>query len=132
MTKDQPRLVALLELLSTAHKQQFYKPVILCAAASKDMSVIGHLHVVQALARLLPDFWVADSELMAIALLSDMGAGAKDKGKQKEGTQVTWGMLKMGQCVLALQLIEDMRKRVKAKKELNSVRPRSLCCACHA
>ncbi|KZV78348.1 hypothetical protein EXIGLDRAFT_783962 [Exidia glandulosa HHB12029] len=75
------------------------------------MTVIGHLHVLQALARLLPDFWIGDAELMAIALLSDNSAPPKG-GKRR-----SWGATKVGQCVLALQIIEDMRKRHKAKAE---------------
>ncbi|KZV78431.1 hypothetical protein EXIGLDRAFT_33875 [Exidia glandulosa HHB12029] len=108
---DQPKLVQLLEHLSSSHKQLFYKPVILCAAATKDMTVIGHLHVLQALARLLPDFWIGDAELMAIALLSDNSAPPKG-GKRR-----SWGATKVGQCVLASQIIEDMRKRSEAKAE---------------
>ncbi|EJD42007.1 hypothetical protein AURDEDRAFT_89881 [Auricularia subglabra TFB-10046 SS5] len=93
--RDAPALAYLLTHLSTAHKHLFYKPVIQCATAAKELTVIAHLRVLQAIARLLPDFWIADCELMALALLGEAG--------------------RLGQSVLVLQIIEDVRKRAGGK-----------------
>jgi len=110
---EQSAVSTFLQQLADDYPKVFFKPVISCAAAVKDVNLVYQLRVVTTLARLVPDFWVRDADLMAIATFRDGGAKVIEGG---------FGKVRLGQCLLLLQLIADVHGRTAAKKELSSVR----------
>ncbi|KAF8583270.1 hypothetical protein K439DRAFT_1349020 [Ramaria rubella] len=112
-------LTSLLRLLAELHPQQFYKPLFSLAGASRDPTIVGHLSVVSALARHLPEFWIRDSEMVSVALMSDIGS-AVGKGKAKEGHLVPWAKLRIGQSLIMLELIRCVKALTNEKKDPTS------------
>lgn len=113
-SSEQAAVSSFLQRLSEDYPKLFFKPVISCAAAAKDVNLVYQLRVVTTLARLVPDFWVRDADLMAIATFRDGGAAKAVDGE--------FGKVRLGQCLLLLQLIADVHGRTATKKELSSVR----------
>ncbi|KAH7103728.1 hypothetical protein BKA62DRAFT_696288 [Auriculariales sp. MPI-PUGE-AT-0066] len=109
----QAMVTELLQRLAAEHRQIFFKPVITCASAMKDATLVYNLRLIKTLARLLPDFWTCDAELMAIATCGEIGAKTKP-------AEMEFGKVRLGQCLLLLQLIEDVHTRVVAKKDLSA------------
>lgn len=115
-------LTSLLNFLAESHKPDVYKPVITCAVSSKELVIVEQLNILNAASKFYPDYWVMDSEVMAMAILSDLGTQSTGKGKGKEGeVQLNWGTARLGQCIIILQLLDNIRNRTQAKKEVTSV-----------
>ncbi|TFK72480.1 hypothetical protein BDN72DRAFT_957330 [Pluteus cervinus] len=70
-----PPLTQLLDHISRAHPHLFFKPIFSCAAGLKEYTVVNHLCALSVLSRFLPDFWTRDAEMVAIAVMSDVGGG---------------------------------------------------------
>jgi hypothetical protein len=115
-----PSLTSLLQSLVELYPQQFYKPLFSLAGASKGPTLVGHLGVVTALARHLPDFWIRDSEMMSVALMSEIGS-ALGKGKLKESQPVSWSRPRIGQSLIMLELIRCVKELTKEKRNFTSV-----------
>ncbi|KAF8518419.1 hypothetical protein BU17DRAFT_48729 [Hysterangium stoloniferum] len=108
-------VTALFQSLADLYPQQFYKPLFSLATAVKDPTLVAHFSVVTAVARHLPDFWIRDSEMMAIALMSGVG---KTGPSQASGDQpISWAKLRVGQSLIALELIRRIRQLTKEKKD---------------
>lgn len=114
-----PELTAFLVLVSQRYPQQFYKPIFTCAASNKEKTVAEQLRILDALALHVPAFWTTDSEMMAVALMSDVGS-AKAKDSAESGKGLVWGTARIGQCVVLLELIGSIRKLVELKSEASS------------
>lgn len=115
-----PELTQLLSSLAEEYPQLFYKPMFACAASSKPTIVTANLRILTALANYFPGFWIANDEMMCIALMNDVGVGV-GKGKAKQGAAPKWGKARLGQCVLFLELISYLRMLNKMKKDETSV-----------
>jgi len=99
-----PGLSVFLSTLSQTLPTLFYKPLFACAASDKEVVVVNHLCTIQVHAKYVQDYWIRDPEMMCIALLSDIGmadTGTKD-GK--------WGVARLGQLVLLVELIGKLQK----------------------
>jgi hypothetical protein len=115
-----PALTSLLQSLVELYPQQFYKPLFSLAGASRDSTIVGQFGIVTALAQYLPDFWIRDSEMMSVALMSDVGSSI-NKGKAKEGDPVPWSRTRIGQSLIMLELIRCVKELTKTKKDPTSV-----------
>ncbi|KZT61439.1 hypothetical protein CALCODRAFT_10756 [Calocera cornea HHB12733] len=102
-------LATLLRLLGEKYPQSFYKPLFTCAGSMKDDVIAAQLATLTAVARLTPRFWITNAEMVAVAILGDVGSGL-GKGKGKEGSGLKWGRTRPGQCVVTLELIYELRR----------------------
>ncbi|EJU01792.1 hypothetical protein DACRYDRAFT_100104 [Dacryopinax primogenitus] len=84
-------------------------PLFSCAGSVKDDVVAAQLATLTVVAHLTPHFWVSNSEMVAVALLGDVGTGL-GKGKGKEGSVLKWGRTRSGQCIVTLELIHELRR----------------------
>jgi hypothetical protein len=56
--------------------------------------------------------------MMLVALMGDPGAAVSTgKGKQRAGEAPKWGVARLGQCVLYLELIALLRRLRSSKKD---------------
>ncbi|GLB42281.1 putative ion transmembrane transport [Lyophyllum shimeji] len=94
-------LTNLLDTIARLHPQVFYKPLFLCAATSKEFTVVNHLCVIVIVSKFLPDYWIRDAEMMSVALMSD-GGRRVDASDSANGT---WMKARLGQAVVMLELI---------------------------
>ncbi|KAG8996876.1 hypothetical protein FRB90_012614, partial [Tulasnella sp. 427] len=109
-------LTALLTTLSEMAPTLFYRPLFVCAASTKDTTVVTHLRVLAAISKHLPTFWTANDEMVAVALMSDPG-NSYMKGKGKEISGPSWGKSRVGQCVVILELIAHVQQLISDKKD---------------
>ncbi|KDQ15355.1 hypothetical protein BOTBODRAFT_131132 [Botryobasidium botryosum FD-172 SS1] len=109
-----PELTTFLTLVSQRYPQQFYKPMFTCAASNKEKTIVDQLRILDALALYIPAFWVTNAEMMAVALMSDAGSG-KNKEKAEGGDVSIWSSARIGQCVILLELIGNVRRLVEQK-----------------
>ncbi|KAI0077367.1 hypothetical protein K474DRAFT_1751763 [Panus rudis PR-1116 ss-1] len=107
-----PALSEFLDAVSKAYPRVFYKPLFLCAAATKELTVQNHLLTLTALSKFLPDFWTRDVEMISVALLSD---SATAKGKGTASSVPVWGKVRLGQCALLVELINHFQYVRQAK-----------------
>jgi hypothetical protein len=77
--------------------------LFLCAASSKEFTVINHLYVILALSQYVPTFWVKDPEMVSIALMSDVGA--KLGSMNAAGGDRMWTKARLGQSVLLVEVV---------------------------
>ncbi|KAJ7060983.1 hypothetical protein C8F01DRAFT_1058277 [Mycena amicta] len=96
-------LTALLTKLAAMYPPTFYKPLFLCAAANSEISVAEHLVGICAVARFVPDYWTKDAEMMGVALVG--GGAAKGQVANRTGQPLTWGVARLGQSVLLVEMI---------------------------
>ncbi|KAF5379141.1 hypothetical protein D9615_005965 [Tricholomella constricta] len=94
-------LTNLLDTIARLYPQVFYKPLFLCAASSKEFTVVNHLCVIVIVSKFLPDYWTRDAEMMSVALMSD---GGKKEAASEMGNR-TWTKTRLGQAVVMLELI---------------------------
>ncbi|KAG8953844.1 hypothetical protein FRC04_001474 [Tulasnella sp. 424] len=109
-------LTTLLSTLAEAFPTLFYRPLFVCAASTKDTTVVTHLRVLSAVSNHLPSFWTANDEMIAVALMSDPGNSFL-KGKGKENPGPSWGKPRLGQCIVILELIAHLQKLTSEKKD---------------
>ncbi|KIM28069.1 hypothetical protein M408DRAFT_147787 [Serendipita vermifera MAFF 305830] len=111
----------ILKSLASDFPQKFYAPLFACARSPNRTTVSKELRTLSAVSRAYPGFWVANAEMMCIALMSEPGsASAQVKGKQSTKEPRKWGKARLGQSVLFLELIAHARKLRKDRKEDNS------------
>jgi hypothetical protein len=111
-------LGAILVSLAKDYPREFYKPLFLCARSSNRSTVSNQLRILTAIARVYTNFWTDNAEMMLIALTGDPGVPvATGKGKQRMGEAPKWGVARLGQCVLFLELIALLRRLRKSKKD---------------
>ncbi|CAL1699709.1 unnamed protein product [Somion occarium] len=108
-----------LEAISRAYPKVFYKPLFICAASSKEITVAAQLQTLAAISTYVPDFWTRDPEMMAVALMSDT-TGLK--GKAPAQPIPTWGKSRLGQSVLLIELIEQLRM-IRHSKDMTATVP---------
>ncbi|KAJ7050907.1 hypothetical protein C8F01DRAFT_1000073 [Mycena amicta] len=56
-----------------------------------------------AVARFVPDYWTKDAEMMGVALVG--GGAAKGQVANRNGQPLTWGVARLGQSVLLVEMI---------------------------
>jgi hypothetical protein len=113
-------LTNLLDTIARLYPQVFYKLLFSCAASSKEFTVVNHLCAMVTVSEFLPDFWIRDAEMMAIALMSDVGG---KKATTSETGTMPWTKARLGQCVLLVELIG----RLQAARHQKEASPVSLC-----
>ena len=111
-------LTELLETVSQKHPKLFYKPLFACAAGTKISSILNHLRTITIVARYLPSFWIRDSEMLLVALLSD--SGGKEKGSQ-DNLGSSWGQVRLGQLVVLIELIAYIQVTRQDKDGVSTV-----------
>jgi hypothetical protein len=111
-------LTELLEIVSQKLPKLFYKPLFACAAGTKISSILNHLRTIAMVARHLPSFWIRDSEMLLVALMSD--SGGKEKGSQ-DNVGSSWGQVRLGQLVVLIELIAHIRATRQDKDGVSSV-----------
>jgi len=99
-----PELSAFLSSLSLSWPPLFYKPFFACAASDKEVIVVNHLCTIQLHAKYVSNYWTRDSEMLCIALLSDIGMA--DLGS----IDGKWGTARLGQLILLVELIGNLQK----------------------
>ncbi|KAG5721509.1 Unc-80 like protein [Termitomyces sp. T112] len=111
-------LTNLLDIIAQLYPQVFYKPLFLCAASSKEITIINHLCIISIVSKFLPDFWIRDAEMVSVALMSD------SVKKAPEAERKTWTKQKLGQAVVMLELIafiQSARHEKEAASSSNSL-----------
>ncbi|KAF9052238.1 hypothetical protein BDZ89DRAFT_1032376 [Hymenopellis radicata] len=91
-------------------------PVLNDVAATKEISVVNHLCIIQRSAKFLPDFWTHNAEMISVALMSDIG-GSSGKDNDAEGN---WGTARLGQSVLLVELTGRIQE-IRHERENNSI-----------
>ncbi|GJJ14897.1 hypothetical protein Clacol_009167 [Clathrus columnatus] len=104
----------LLNLLVEYSPRLFYKPIFALAGASKDITLVGQLANVVMMAKHMPHFWTGDSEMLAIALISEPSSPPKSI----PGHGRAWGKIRLGKSLILLELILFIRALTKKKAEL--------------
>lgn len=99
-------LTELLGILSQKLPKLFYKPLFACAAGSKTSSLLNHLRTIAIVARYLPSFWIRDTEMLLVALMSD--SGNIERGSQDK-VGLPWGQARLGQLVVLIELIAQVQ-----------------------
>lgn len=69
-------------------------------------------------AQYLPSFWIRDSEMLLVALMSD--SGGKEKGSQ-DNVGSSWGQVHLGQLVVLIELIAYIQATRQDKDGVSSV-----------
>ena len=76
-----------------------------------------------ALSHYIPNFWINDAEMMSVALMNDpTGAQGVGKGKMKEGQKPSWGKPRLGQMMILLEVIHELKTIRKAREDAHFVR----------
>ncbi|KAL0573630.1 hypothetical protein V5O48_008326 [Marasmius crinis-equi] len=117
-------LTSLMNAISSMHPKLFYRPLFTLAASSRDYAVATHLCTLVAIARWLPDFWVRDAEMIAVAVMSDLGAGGKSSSQSISSSR-QYGFASLGQSVILVEVIGQIQKARRAK-EMPSYSPSAL------
>ena len=111
-------LTEFLEIVSQKHPKLFYKPLFACAAGTTTSSILNHLRKMAMVARHLPSFWIRDSEMLLVAIMSD--SGGMKKGSQ-DNVEPSWGQVRLGQLVILIELIAHIQAtRDRKSTRLNS------------
>jgi hypothetical protein len=102
-----------LSSLSQTWPPLFYKPLFACAASDKEVIVVNHLCTIQIHAKYVQDYWTRDTEMLCVALLSDIGMMDAGSGNDK------WAKARLGQLVLLVELVGKIQK-LRHEKESSS------------
>ena len=132
LTTDPPEapclaLTRFFSYVARSHPKIFFKPLFVCAAANKDLTVVNQLCTLTALAKFLPDLWLWDAEMMSVALLSDAGGNTTGSDTTQQGPQ--WSKPRLGQCALLVELL-DRLKSVTESRDLAIVRSLAILRSC--
>jgi hypothetical protein len=92
----------------------FFKPLIACATSDQEFTVVNHLCTLQVHAKYVQDYWVREVEMMCVALLKNPG------GEVSEATG-QWGVARLGQLVLLVELIGNVQNARRAKEAAANV-----------
>jgi hypothetical protein len=114
-----PDLQNILSALSRLYPPVFFKSLFQCAVSTKEFTVINHLCTLAIHSHYLDDFWLRDTEMVAMALLSD--TGAPKESTSWSSANVPWTAARLGQSVLMVELIARLQA-VRRLKESSSVR----------
>ncbi|KDR79961.1 hypothetical protein GALMADRAFT_242128 [Galerina marginata CBS 339.88] len=106
-------LSSFLTSLSRTLPPVFFRPLFACTASDKEVIVVNHLCTLQVHSKYVEDYWVRDVEMMCMALLGD--AGSVSPG----GMQGQWGVARLGQLVLLVELIGKIQK-IRLEKEASA------------
>ena len=96
--------------ISTSLPTVFFKPLFACAASDQEVIVVNHLCTLQVHSKYVSDYWLRDVEMMCFALMGDAG------GSSEVGMSGQWGVARLGQLVLLVELIGKIQ-RIRHDKE---------------
>ena len=59
----------------------------------------------------MPNFWTSDAEMLSVALMSDPGSTNTNtgKGKTKDVEKLPWGRPRLGQTMVLVEVIANLR-----------------------
>ncbi|KAI0087407.1 hypothetical protein BDY19DRAFT_893157 [Irpex rosettiformis] len=100
-----PALSRFLNVVSRTHPKIFFRPLFSCAAAHKDATVIQQLKILNAISRLIPDFWTRDADMMSIALTSIVTVPKASSTSDIRASNKA----RIGQLALILEVLERIR-----------------------
>ncbi|KAJ2914446.1 hypothetical protein MD484_g5972, partial [Candolleomyces efflorescens] len=123
MVNDPPQdknsdLQNILSALSRLYPPVFFKSLFQCAVSTKEFTVINHLCTLTIHSHYLDDFWLRDTEMVAMALLSD--TGAPKESTSWSSANVPWTAARLGQSVLMAELIARLQA-VRRLRESSSI-----------
>ncbi|KIP07274.1 hypothetical protein PHLGIDRAFT_105851 [Phlebiopsis gigantea 11061_1 CR5-6] len=114
LESPQPRLSEFLDFVSRQYPKVFYKPLFVCATASKDATVVNQLCILNALSKLVPDIFTRDPDMMAIALVNDTTTMSMSAATSSDGARA-WGTPRIGQVALLVELVDRFQHAHDAK-----------------
>jgi hypothetical protein len=82
--------------------------------SDQEFTVVNHLCTLQLHAKYVHDYWVRDVEMMCVALLKNPGGGVG-------GTTGQWGVARLGQLVLLVELIGNVQSARRVKEAATNV-----------
>jgi hypothetical protein len=97
----------------------FFKPLFACTASDKEVIVVNHLCTLEVHSKYVTDYWLRDVEMMCVALMGNAGASNDDPGMPGQ-----WGVARLGQLVLLVELIgkiQGVRHEKEAGTNVSSV-----------
>ncbi|ESK89667.1 unc-80-like protein [Moniliophthora roreri MCA 2997] len=109
-------LTSLLDNISRLYPQIFYKPLFSLAASSKEIAVANHLCSLVGIARWLPDFWVRDAEMIAVAVMSDLSGKGKNQSSSPVSERKEFAVASLGQSVILVEIISKIQKARKERE----------------
>jgi hypothetical protein len=108
--------------LAKDYPHEFYKPLFQCAKSSNRSNVSNQLRILTAIARVYTDFWTDNVQKMLIALMGVPGAAFSTETRKQGALEAPkWGVARLGQCVLFLELIALLRRLRRSKKDDSTV-----------
>ncbi|THV08472.1 hypothetical protein K435DRAFT_12048 [Dendrothele bispora CBS 962.96] len=118
-------LTSLLTRISQLYPAIFYKPLFLCAAASKEYAVMNHLCTVVSTAKWMRSFWTGSgssqsggAEMVCVAIMSDVPGTQGDSSSRHR-----WTPARLGQSALILELIAMIQRARRAKEGSSASSP---------
>ena len=101
-----PALTRLLSTIASNLPKLFYKPVFACAAASKDSTTVSHLRTIVQLSRFFPEFWIGDTEMLIVALMSNGNAAPGATPRPRPG-----------QLVVMMEILAHIKSIAQVRKD---------------
>ncbi len=83
---------------------------------------MAQIRILLVLSEHVPDLFVGDAEMMAVALVSNVGSTV-GKGKARASDTPQWGKARVGQCVLMMELLTQLHSLIAKKKYTTKVYP---------
>jgi hypothetical protein len=117
---DWPKILETLSLLIDIFPDDPRKPlVVFSLPLLHDVCILCDiLCAMVVVSKFLPDFWSRDAEMMAVALMSDIGG----KKMLEDSAPLSWTKARLGQCILLIELIG----RIQAARHEREASPVSL------
>jgi len=100
-----PSITELLLSVAKRYPQVFFKPLFLCAASNKELTIANYLRILITLSTYLPNILTSNPEMMSVALMGNLS----NTGSVDETIDPPWEQARLGHCVILLELISRMR-----------------------
>jgi len=104
-TTPDPSITELLLSIAKRYPQVFFKPLFLCAASNKELTITNYLRILITLSAYLPNILTSNAEMMSVALMGNLS----NTGNVDETVDPTWEQARLGHCVILVELISRMR-----------------------
>ena len=114
ITTLDPSITELLLSIAKRYPQVFFKPLFLCAASNKELTITNYLRVLINLSAYLPNILTSNAEMMSVALMGNLS----NTGSVDETIDPTWEQARLGHCVILVELISRMRTLRKSAVRL--------------
>ena len=105
ITTPDPSIKELLLSIAKRYPQVFFKPLFLCAASNKELTIANYLRILITLSTYLPNILTSNAEMMSVALMGNLS----NTESVDETIDPTWEQARLGHCVILVELISRMR-----------------------